>query len=411
LPKQHLTVTAVARLKPPAKGQIDYYDISYPGLCLRLGSGGKRIWSLVYSREGKVKRATLGAALKGTEPALEPGALGLVEAREAWRKARERVRQGLEPIPNEAPAAADDAATTVARVVTDWLEKDQKLNRKTRAPARAYGEVARIMRREIVPYWGSMQIAEVTPDHVDKLLDAITDRGRVTQACRVYARLHRFFKWAAQRRLIASSPMVMPKPAADVARKRVLKDEELAVVWRAAEQNGWPMGTAIQLLILTCARKTEIGALRWNEIHGNEIRLSDDRTKNAEAHVIPISTMAQKILDAVPRVAGSPFVFSTTSVTPISGWSNCKERIDAAMRAELGEVERWTIHDIRRTAATGLERLGVALPVTESLLGHTAGSKAGIVAVYQRHTYAAEKRAAIEQWAAHVASLETVKQT
>jgi integrase len=408
LSKQHLTLAAVARLRPPATGQADHYDIAYPGLALRLSSGGKRVWTLVYSQQGKVRRATLGAALKGTEPALEPGALGLVEAREAWRKARERLRQGLEPIPEAPSPSPTETATTVRAVVADWLAKDQKHNRKYRTLARGYGEVHRIMYREVIPLWGARQIADITPDDVDKLIDAIKDRGKVTQACRVYARLHRFFKWAMQRRIIAASPMSMPKPAADVGRKRVLNDRELAAAWSAAQQNGWPLGTAIQLLILTCARRTEIGALRWAEIdtETNEIRLNADRTKNGQPHIIPLSAMAREILDTVPRVAGSPFVFSTTTTTAISGWSNVKERIDATMRAELGgDVERWTIHDLRRTAATGLEKLGIPLAVTEALLAHTAGSKAGIAGIYQRHDYREEKREAVEQWAKHVASL------
>jgi hypothetical protein len=110
--------------------------------------------------------------------------------------------------------------------------------------------------------------------------------------------------------------------------------------------------------------------------------------------------MARELVDAVPRLAGCPFVFSTTTTTPVSGWSKVKERMDRMMQAELGEeFEPWRTHDLRRTAATGLERLGVPLPVTEALLGHTAGSKAGIASIYQLHNYAAEKREAVEKWA------------
>jgi integrase len=212
----------------------------------------------------------------------------------------------------------------------------------------------------------------------------------------------------------------MPRPRAEIRRKRVLKDDELRCLWGAASKIGWPMGSAIQLLVLTCARRDEIGSLRWTEIDAgrNQILLkgvdgsqtgdSDDltRTKNGEDHIIPLSAMARELLDAVPRLTGSPFVFSTTAATPISGWSKLKARIDKMMRAELGdEFEPWRLHDLRRTAATGLERLGVSLQVTEALLGHTAGSKGGIAGIYQLHNYAEEKRAAIEKWGRHVATL------
>jgi integrase len=119
--------------------------------------------------------------------------------------------------------------------------------------------------------------------------------------------------------------------------------------------------------------------------------------------------MAHDLIDALPRLAGSPFVFTATTKTPISGWSKVKERIDRMMRGELGEeFEPWRFHDLQRTAATGLEKMGVPLQVTEALFGHTAGSKGGIAGVYQLHEYQEEKREALEKWGRHVASLVQV---
>ena len=401
MPTKHLTAAAVARIKPPRTGQIDYFDAGYPGLALRVSYGGTRTWVLFYRQDRKLRRLTLGALSK----------LGLTDARGAWRAAREQLSKGLEPVQVFAAAQAEDDATTVRSVVTDWLKRDQTTNRKYGTAARTYGEVERIMNREVLPVWGNRRLADMTPQDVEDLIDAVVDRGTVTMACRVHARLHRLFRWAVQRRLIDASPMQdMPRPRAEIKRKRVLKDEELRCMWDAAAQVGWPMGSAIQLLVLTCARREEISALRWTEIdtERNQILLKGDidRTKNGEDHIIPLSTMARELIDVAPRLAGSSFVFSTTTTTPISGWSKVKARIDSLMRAELGEAfESWRLHDLRRTAATGLERLGVPLQVTEALLGHTAGSKGGIAGIYQLHDYAEEKRAAIEKWARHVASL------
>lgn len=401
MPKRHLTAAAVTRIKPPRTGQIDHFDAGYPGLALRVSYGGTRTWVWFYRQHGKLRRLTLGALPK----------LGLADAREAWRVAREQLSKGLEPVQVLAADQAEDDATTVRSVVTDWLKRDQTTNRKYGTAARTYGEVERIMNREVLPVWGNRRLADMTPQDVEDLIDAIVDRGAVTMACRVHARLHRLFRWAVQRRLIDASPMQdMPRPRAEIKRKRVLKDEELRCMWDAATQAGWPMGSAIQLLVLTCARREEIGALRWTEIdtERNQILLKGDldRTKNSEDHIIPLSTKARELIDATPRVAGSPFVFSTTTTTPISGWSKVKVRIDNMMRAELGEAfEPWRFHDLRRTAATGLERLGVPLQVTEALLGHTAGSKGGIAGIYQLHDYAEEKRAAIEKWAQHITTV------
>jgi integrase len=111
------------------------------------------------------------------------------------------------------------------------------------------------------------------------------------------------------------------------------------------------------------------------------------------------------LIDAIPRLAGSPFVFTTTGNTPISGWSRAKKNIDKIMGAQLDDSKPWRIHDLRRTAATGMERLGIKQQVVEALLGHIAGSKAGVTGIYQRHTYEQEKREAIEKWAEHIASL------
>jgi integrase len=221
---------------------------------------------------------------------------------------------------------------------------------------------------------------------------------------------HRFFRWAVQRRLITASPMRdMPRPQAEIRRKRVLDDEELRLMWEAAGVDEGPIGAAMQLLVLTCARRAEISGLRWTEVEANRILLRGERTKNGEDHIIPLSSMARDLINGIPRIRDCPFVFTATGTSPIVGWCHFKVRVDARMRADLAklgrELQPWRTHDLRRTAATGLERLGVPLQVTEALLGHTAGSKAGIAGVYQLHDCAKEKREAVEKWAAHVASV------
>jgi integrase len=130
------------------------------------------------------------------------------------------------------------------------------------------------------------------------------------------------------------------------------------------------------------------------------IRLASERTKNGEEHDIPLSQPALDILASLPRISGSEFVFTTTGDGPIVGWSKVKDALDDSIK-----IEQWRVHDIRRTVATGLQKLGTPLPVTEAVLGHVAGSRAGVVGVYQRHNYADEKRAALDAWAKHVMGL------
>ena len=128
--------------------------------------------------------------------------------------------------------------------------------------------------------------------------------------------------------------------------------------------------------------------------------LEGARTKTGTPHIIPLSAPARELLASMPRIANSDFVFTTNGTKPISGWSQPKLKLDAT-----SGVTDWRIHDLRRTIATGMQKLGVNLQTIEAVLGHTSGSRSGVVGVYQRHSFEAEKRAALDAWGAHVASL------
>jgi integrase len=152
-----------------------------------------------------------------------------------------------------------------------------------------------------------------------------------------------------------------------------------------------------QMLILTGARRTEIAALRWSEIKDDTIILPRERTKSGEAHTIPLAPQALAILKDLPRIGPSDFVFTTNGRNPFIDFSGSKRRLDA-----ITKIPPWRIHDLRRTVATGLQRLGINLQVIEAVLGHVGGSRSGIVGVYQRHSFDAEKRTALEAWAREV---------
>lgn len=152
------------------------------------------------------------------------------------------------------------------------------------------------------------------------------------------------------------------------------------------------------MLILTGARREEISQLRWSEIDGDTIKLSGARTKNGEPHTIPLSAPALELLARLPRI--SDLVFTYNGGKPIAAWGRAKATLDKACG-----VEGWRIHDLRRTVATGLQKLGVNLQTIKAVLGHTSGSRGGIVGVYQRHSFDAEKRAALEAWGAQVANI------
>jgi integrase len=330
---------------------------------------------------GKLRRFTLG-----TYPALS-----LAQAREAWRDARTAAQSGRDPATDR---KRQTGATDFLNVFNEWLTRDQAKNRSREA-------VRRLIEKDALPAWQHRSVLDIGRRDVLDVIDAVVDRGSPITARRLHAHLHRLFKWCVGRGIIPINPMAdLPKPGQETKRERVLTDEELAAVWQRCEELGWPFGPSIQLLVLTGARRGEIGGLRWSELKDGQIGLAGDRTKNAKPHSIPLSAAAQAIIEKLPRVAGSEFVFTTTGQTPISGWTRAKVDLDRAVKGEP-----WTLHDIRRTVATGLQRLGVSLQVIEAVLGHVSGSRAGVVGIYQRHSFDAEKAAALEAWGAHVMAL------
>jgi integrase len=377
LPRHKSITDAAAKRFKAKQGQVDHYDCSHPGLHLRVSHTGRKSWNYVYRLGGRQTRLQLD---------LYP-TMSVQAAHDAWRKARDAVRSGRSP-------AVKMAATDFIGVFEEWLQRDQANNRSLRATRQA-------LEKYVVPHWQRRSIAEIGRRECLDVIDAIADAGKLTAARRVHARLHRLFKWAIGRGIIEINPLNgVDKPGADIKRDRVLSDAELAKVWTAAERLGFPYGPALQLLILTGARREEIGKLRWCEVIDGAISLEGARTKNGEPHVIPLSTAARTLLGHIPRISGD-FVFTFSGRVPVSGWSQAKIDLDAL----AGLAVPWRTHDLRRTCATGLQKLGTPLQVTEAILGHTAGSRAGVVGIYQRHGYADEKLAALEAWGAHVTNL------
>jgi integrase len=380
MPKVGTITTAFAdKKKAPETGQVDYFDTTYAGLALRVSCGGRKSWTYVYRVRGKSRRMTLG-----TYPHMS-----VATAHDAWRQARDLVQAGRDPAKQEGDGKAP---TDFGSVFAEWLMRDQAKNRSREL-------VRRSITNHALPAWEHRPISEIGRRDCLDIIDAVADKGTPIAARRLHSYLHRLFAWSVGRGIIEHNPLTgVDRPAQENPRERVLTDSELVRVWNAAERLGRPHGPACQLLILTGARREEIGQLRWSEIEDNAIHLSGARTKNGEPHVIPLSAAARSLLDKLPRIAGSDFVFTIFGHAPLSGWSRAKADLDDFACI----TEPWVIHDLRRTCATGLQKLKVPLTVTEAALGHTSGSRGGIIGVYQRHDYADEKRAALEAWGAHV---------
>jgi integrase len=297
---------------------------------------------------------------------------------------------------------------TLGVLVEDW--RDRHLDEWR---PRYAAEAVRALRTAFADRWGkpAEELDRVT---VIRTLDSLTRADKPGRrrpgirstgnaiASRTAAYGRACFAWAVKREKVATNPfLALPLPGASPARDRVLTNDELAAIWRAAEATPGSFGRLVQLLILTGQRREEVAQMAWPEISPDRQTwtIPGTRTKNAKPHLVPLSEMARRLLPAEPDAAerDTELVFPGQRGTQFAGWSKSKAQID-----KDSGVTGWRIHDLRRTLATGLQALGVRLEVTEAVLNHISGSRAGIVGVYQRHEWAAEKRAALDAWAERV---------
>jgi integrase len=248
---------------------------------------------------------------------------------------------------------------------------------------------------------GDRQIGDITRTDIVRLLDHIADKSGAPMADHVLAYLRRVMTWHASRSDDFRSPIVRgmarTRPS-QRRRQRVLSDEELKAVWRAAEASESAFSYLVQFLLLTATRRTE-AAMRRSEVAGDEWIIPQERYKTGLELVVPLSPEARAALAGVPRIGKSGFVFTTDGKRPIGGFSKFKQKFDTKVLAELrkdapeAELPRWTLHDLRRTARSLMSRAGVPSDHAERCLGHVLP---GIRGTYDRHEYLNEKRRAFD---------------
>lgn len=250
----------------------------------------------------------------------------------------------------------------------------------------------------VLPRWRDRKIAGISRADVRDLIEGV--EGDVLPS-RVLAIVKTIFRYALNRDWIDASPAEgIAKPNADVARDRVLSMDEVATVWNAAGLLGFPFGHYLRTLTLTAQRRTEVAAMRWKDVDLDEATwiIPAKETKSARTHLVPLSKPVVELLREVPRLG--EYVFTHDGETHISGYAKAKSRLDAFIAANDFKAEPWRLHDLRRSAATHMVRLGVSEEVVGRVLNHAA--KGVTAKVYALHTYAPEKRSALDRWAAEV---------
>ena len=380
-----LTNDTVRTLPAGKSGDAIYPDSDtrngVPGLLLRVRAGGSRTYIIQWRQGQFQRRSTIGKV----------GVLTLDEARKAARKALVGIDEGNDPVAAKAKSRADNKLIfeTVAREYLDVRAKDMKPLSLDQC------------QRHLLKYFKPLHrlaIGKIDRATIAVELRSIAKRAAPFRPIAPAAPSPQCSAGALAKASLRPTPSSAPTSRARPrAASACLSDAELVAIWNAAPASDY--GRIVKLLMLTGQRRDEIADLQWSEIEGEQIALPASRTKNSRPHDVPLSPQALAVLAEQPERVGRDLVFGEGE-GGFSGFSRAKEKLD-----EASGVTDWTIHDLRRTMATRMADLGVQPHVIEAVLNHVSGHKAGVAGIYNRSTYAAEKRAALDMWGSYVMTL------
>ena len=397
LPRVTFTPKFLATAKPgrDANGEpryIEYRDAISP-LRWAVQPSGHGSPIIRYRRPGTYKSAKLTFDRK----------LSLAALRHAAAAAVVQIEEGTDPSPPRVAAAAKPAQAD-DETIEAAVELFMQLHARRRNWASTIKGAERVFRRLVLPTWRGRSIHGVRRRDVIGLIERIAvDRPYLANRTREV--LSKFFNWLVAHDRLTTSPVTgVERPHKEEARRRTLTSDERAALWAACEDDE-PFGSAWRILLLCGNRRNEVSGMRWKELDfGQRLwTLPPPRTKNGREHVVPLPQQAWDILDRLPQIDGSDFVFTTNGRNPISGgWAKAKTRLSE--RAGI-DPQSWRLHDLRRTAASGMQRLGVRVEVIERTLNHISGVYRGVAGIYQTDPMLDDVRTALQLWADHVTRL------
>jgi integrase len=404
--RDRLSEETIKRLPVPTAGNsITYFagatiqGAKAPrGFGVRVTAAGARAFILNYRLRGREHRFTIGAW---------PDWSALKAVREA-RNLRQRVDRGENPLEDR---AQPPETKTVSNVLDDFVTRYVRNNDR---PLRSADTIESAFNRLVKPRIGKLGVYEVRRSHIAGMLDRIEDWNGPVMADRTRAFLRKALSWYAERddqfNLTAAFVRVEPRAnSSDRARTRVLSDEEIRTIWPALAEAG-TFGALVKMLLLTAQRRDEAAQISRKEIGEDRIwTIPAERYKTKRLNHVPLSTAALAIIEAQPKIDGCDYVFPSRANTPFCSFSKSKAALDKAVLvamkkeakngAKVEALPNWTLHDLRRTAKTLMVRAGVRPDISERVLGHVI---AGVEGTYDRHSYADEKRDALEKLAATV---------
>lgn len=367
-----LTDSIVKAIKTPIEGRAEYPDDLVTGLRLRVGGSGRKAWIVRTRAGGKPINKTLG-----TYPLLSLNA------------ARDTARDFLRDITKN---GAPQVARTFDDLAVHWIEHIAKPKN------RSWQLQKRRLEIHVLPKWKGRDLGSIRRGDVRDLVEGIEGDVAPNRALTLVRTL---FRYAMSRDWIDVSPAeAIDKPKQESARDRFLDMDEVRRIYGAADLLGYPFGGYIKMLFLTGQRRTEVAAMRWDEfdLDAGTWKLGSTGTKSARAHLVPLSPQAVALLRTAPRLG--EYVWTNDGRSHVSGYAKAKMRLDGFLEADGGKLEPWRLHDIRRTVATHMVRLGVSETIVGRVLNHAAQ---GVTAkVYALHSYEPEKRSSLTRWAAEI---------
>lgn len=373
-----LTDAKVAAIKSPAAGQDEHKD-SGPGyvrgLRLRVGTSGRKTWTLRARAGEKIVNKKLG-----TYPTMRIAA------------ARKAAQALLDAIAKEGSTASADR--TFGDVADAWLQRKRAEKRRNKSVDHQEAQ----LKRHVLPKWRDRKILEIKRADVRDLVEGI--EGDVLPN-RILALVRTIFRYALSRDWLEASPAEgIGKPKGEAPRDRFLDMDEVKRVWAASSLLGYPWGPYVRALLLTGQRRTEVASMRWSDVDtkaGTWLLKAED-TKAERAHLVPLSAPMLALLDELPQLGD--FVFTSDGETHIKSYAKGKARLDTFLAASGDPLPPWTFHDLRRTVSSHLARLGVSTDIRGRVLNHA------MQGVTQRHytpyDFQAEKRSALDHWAAEL---------
>lgn len=358
------------------KWLTDYWDDRLPGFGVRVAQSGRKSFIVRYSAaDGRKRRLTLGAY----------PVLTLADARDKAREALAAVARGEDP---QGKKKAERRAPTFGELAKVYLERHAKVKK------RRWREDERVLRVDLLPHWKRRKAKSIGRQDVSEVLDGIVARGAPIMANRTKALISKIYNFGIGRGLVEHNPCLgVPMPAKARQRDRVLSEEEIRALWRVLDHEDPVMAATFKMRLLTAQRGVEVLAMRWEHIDGDWWTIPAEVAKNGLTHRVPLAPQVQSLLDELrPVTGGSVWVFASPrrKGAHITAVQKAAERI--AKRAEVDFVP----HDLRRTAASFMTSMGISRLVVSKILNHV---ESGITAVYDRHSYDAEKRQALVRWA------------